>query len=292
MPSLRDMRRKIASVKSTQKITNTMKLVSAAKFRRAQEDILKLRPYAFRMHEMLSSLAMRAAEGVHPLLERREEKKILLVVVTSDRGLCGAFNTNILRKMEEFVAQKESEGKEVELLAIGKKARDYLARRAQYKVDQIKINLFLKRVRYDDAAMIADYLAEAYTSGKYDVIYAIYNEFKSAIRQEVVIEKLLPIEPMELREGDVPVDFIYEPSRDEVLKELLPLHLRTQVYRIFLESSASEHGARMTSMDNATKNAEDMIRKLTLQYNKARQAYITKELLEIVAGAEALKASS
>ncbi len=290
MASLRDMRRKIASVKSTQKITNTMKLVAAAKFRRAQMDILSLRPYAYRMHEMLSSLAMRASEGVHPLLERREEKRVLLVVVTSDRGLCGAFNTNILRRMETFVEEKKGEGKDVHLLLIGRKARDYVERRkGQFNVDNIYINLFLKRVRFEDAAMIADYLAESYVGGKYDAVYVLYNEFKSAIRQEVVVEQFIPIRPMELREGDVPVDFIYEPSRDEVLKELLPLHLRTQMYRVFLESAASEHGARMTSMDNATKNAEEMIRKLTLEYNKARQASITKELLEIVAGAEALK---
>ena len=290
MPSLRDMRRKIASVKSTQKITNTMKLVAAAKFRRAQMDILSLRPYAYRMHEMLSSLAVRAVEGVHPLLERRDEDKILLVVVTSDRGLCGAFNTNILRRMETFVAEKEREGKEVVLLLIGRKARDYVERRKdQYKVDKVYINLFLKRVRYEDAAMIADYLAEVYSSKRFDAVYVLYNEFKSAIRQDVIVERLLPIEPMELKEKDVPVDFIYEPSRDELLKELLPLHVRTQIYRVFLESAASEHGARMTSMDNATKNAEEMIRKLTLEYNKARQASITKELLEIVAGAEALK---
>ncbi len=290
MASLRDMRRKIASVKSTQKITNTMKLVAAAKFRRAQMDILSLRPYAYRMHEMLSSLAARAAEGVHPLLERREEKKILLVVVTSDRGLCGAFNTNILRRMEQFVEEKEAEGKEVGLLLIGRKARDYVERRRdRYNVEKIYINLFLKRVRFEDAAQIADYLAQSYISGRYDAVYVLYNEFKSAIRQEVVVEQFIPIKPMELREPDVPVDFIYEPSRDEVLSELLPLHLRTQMYRVFLESAASEHGARMTSMDNATKNAEEMIRKLTLEYNKARQASITKELLEIVAGAEALK---
>ncbi len=289
MVSLRDMRRKIASIKSTQKITNTMKLVAAAKFRRAQMDILSLRPYAYRMHEILSSLAMRATEGIHPLLEKREEKKLLLIVVTSDRGLCGAFNTNILRRMEAFLEEKEAEGKEVHLLLIGRKARDYASRRPHLKIDNVYINLFLKRARFEDAAMIADYAAEAFTSGKYDAIYAIYNEFKSAIRQDVVVERLIPIEPLELREGDVPVDFVYEPSRDAVLNELLPLHFRTQMYRIFLESSASEHGARMTSMDNATKNAEEMIRKLTLEYNKARQASITKELLEIVAGAEALK---
>ena len=289
MASLRDMRRKIASVKSTQKITNTMKLVAAAKFRRAQNDILNLRPYAYRMHEILSSLAARAVEGTHPLLTARQERKLLLVVVTSDRGLCGAFNTNILRRMETFVREKEDDGKEVELLLIGRKARDYVSRRSQYKVDKVYTDLFLKRPRYEDAAMIADYIAESYTSEKYDAVYVLYNEFKSAIRQDVVVERVIPIEPLELREGDVPVDFLYEPSRDKVLQELLPLYFRTQMYRVFLESAASEHGARMTSMDNATKNAEEMIKKLTLEYNKARQASITKELLEIVAGAEALK---
>ncbi len=289
MVSLRDMRRKIASVKNTQKITNTMKLVAAAKFRRAQIDILNLRPYAYRMHEILSSLAMRTGGEGHALLEEREEKKLLLVVVTSDRGLCGAFNTNILKRMESFLEEKEGEGKEVHLLLIGRKARDYAARRPYLKIDNTYINFFLKRVRFQDAVIVADYIVEVFSSGKYDAVYAIYNEFKSAIRQDVVVERLIPVEPLELREGDVPVDFIYEPSRDAILKELLPLHFRTQVYRIFLESSASELGARMTSMDNATKNAEEMIRKLTLEYNKARQASITKELLEIVAGAEALK---
>lgn len=288
MPSLRDMRRKIQAVKSTQKITNTMKLVSAAKFRRAQIDILNLRPYAYRMAEMMSSLALRAEPGVHKLLEEREEKKVLIMVVTSDRGLCGAFNTNILRKFESIYEEFTSAGKEVLVVPVGRKARDFFARRPTYKVVRSFSDVFLKKVRYEDALFIADFLVEEFLSGRCDAVYALYNEFKSAIRQEIVLDRLIPIKPMETEGYLSKIDFVYEPSKEEILEELLPLHFRTQVYRIFLESSASEHGARMTAMDNATKNAGELIRKLTLEYNKARQASITKELLEIVAGAEAL----
>ncbi|HDD53224.1 MAG TPA: ATP synthase F1 subunit gamma [Thermosulfidibacter takaii] len=286
--NLRDMRRKIASIKSTQKITNTMKLVAAAKFRRAQNDILLLRPYAYKMHEMASSLALRANPELHPLLAKREENKILLVVVTSDRGLCGAFNTNILSRAEEFVREKRQEGKEVFIVAIGRKARDYFKRRPEFQVVRVFVDFFLKRVEYNDAAMLAELVTAEYVNDKYDAVYVIYNEFKSAIRQDVTVERLLPIEPIEVREKEIVVDFIYEPSPQEILDELLPLHFKTQVYRVFLESYSSEQGARMTAMDNATKNAEEMIKTLTLQYNKARQASITKEILEVVAGAEAL----
>jgi len=282
------MRRKIASIKSTQKITNTMKLVAAAKFRRAQNDILLLRPYAYKMHEMASSLALRANPELHPLLAKREENKILLVVVTSDRGLCGAFNTNILSRAEEFVREKRQEGKEVFIVAIGRKARDYFKRRPEFQVVRVFVDFFLKRVEYNDAAMLAELVTAEYVNDKYDAVYVIYNEFKSAIRQDVTVERLLPIEPIEVREKEIVVDFIYEPSPQEILDELLPLHFKTQVYRVFLESYSSEQGARMTAMDNATKNAEEMIKTLTLQYNKARQASITKEILEVVAGAEAL----
>lgn len=290
MPSLRDMRRKIQAVKGTQKITNTMKLVSAAKFRRAQIDIINFRPYAYKMAEMMSSLALRAETGTHKLLEEREEKRILLMVVTSDRGLCGAFNSNILRKFEQIYNSLIGEGKEVHMLAVGRKGRDFFARRPQYKVVKAYTDLFLKRVRYEDACLIADHIVAEFMADKYDAVYALYNEFKSAIRQEVIFERIIPIKPMEVKEQSAKIDFIYEPSKTEILGELLPLHFRTQIYRIFLESSASEHGARMTAMDNATKNAAELIRKLTLEYNKARQASITKELLEIVAGAEALNA--
>ncbi|MGB9668442.1 MAG: ATP synthase F1 subunit gamma [Thermosulfidibacteraceae bacterium] len=290
MPSLRDMRRKIQAVKSTEKITNTMKLVSAAKFRRAQINILNLRPYAYRMAEVMSSLALRAEPGTHKLLESKEENRILVMVVTSDRGLCGAFNSNILRRFESIYNELVGQGKSVDIVAVGRKARDFFARRGQYKVVKVFTDLFLKNVKYEDVCLIADYLVEEFMADHYDAVYALYNEFKSAIKQEIIFEKLIPIKPMEVKEQTAKIDFIYEPSKDGILEELLPLHLRTQVYRIFLESSASEHGARMTAMDNATKNAGELIRKLTLEYNKARQASITKELLEIVAGAEALNA--
>ncbi len=287
--NLRDMRRKIASIQSTQKITNTMKLVAAAKLRRAQNDILLMRPYAYKMHEMASSLALRANPEMHPLLTQKEEGRVLLVVVTSDRGLCGAFNANILRKAEEFILEKEEGGREVFILTIGRKARDHFKRRPQYKVVRSFTDFFLKRVEYEQAATTAELITSEFVQGKYDAVYVIYNEFKSAIRQDVIVDRLLPIEPMEVREGEPTVDFIYEPSPQEILNDLLPLHFKTQVYRVFLESYASEQGARMTAMDNATKNAEELIRDLTLQYNKARQASITKEILEVVAGAEALK---
>ncbi len=286
--NLRDMRRKIASIKSTQKITNTMKLVAAAKFRRAQNDILLLRPYAYKMHEMASSLALRANPELHPLLAKKEEGRILLVVVTSDRGLCGGFNANILHRAERFVQEKGVEGREVFLVTVGRKVRDHFKRRPEYQVVRVFTDFFMKKVDYSDAAMLAELVTAEFVNGKYDAVYVIYNEFKSAIRQEVTVERLLPIEPMEVREKEVVVDFIYEPSPQEILNELLPLHFKTQVYRVFLESYSSEQGARMTAMDNATKNAEEMIDTLTLKYNKARQASITEEILEVVAGAEAL----
>jgi len=288
--NLRDMRRKISSIQSTQKITNTMKLVAAAKLRRAQDDILLMRPYAYKMHEMASSLALRANPDLHPLLAKKGEGRILLVVVTSDRGLCGAFNANILKRAEGFVEEKRGKGQEVSILTIGRKARDYFKRRHQYQVARTFVDFFIKRVEYDQAAMVAELVTAEFVKGKYDAVYVIYNEFKSAIRQDVTVERLLPIESMEVREGEPLVDFIYEPSPQEILDDLLPLHFKTQIYRVFLESYASEQGARMTAMDNATNNAEDLIKSLTLQYNKARQAAITKELLEVVAGAEALKA--
>ncbi len=286
--NLRDMRRKIASIKSTQKITNTMKLVAAAKFRRAQNDILLLRPYAYKMHEMASSLALRANPELHPLLAKKEEERILLLVVTTDRGLCGAFNVNILTRAEAFCKEKMAQGREVTLITVGRKARDHFKRRPEYKVEKSFVDFFLKRVDYNNAAMLAELVTAEFVSGKYDAVYVAYNEFKSAIRQEVRLERLLPIEPMEVREEESVVDFIYEPSPQKILDELLPLHFKTQMYRVFLESYASEQGARMTAMDNATKNAEEMIKTLTLEYNKARQASITKEILEVVAGAEAL----
>ena len=289
MASMRDIKRKISSVKSTQKITKTMYLVAGAKLRRAQESILQLRPYAFRMQEMIASLALRANPELHPLLAEREEvQNTCLVVVTADRGLCGAFNANILKRAEAFIRDEEAQGRKVELIVVGNRGIDFFSRRSQYKVVHTLGNIFSKTVRYEDGAQVADLITAKYVNGEWDAVSVVYNEFKSAIRQDVILEKLLPIVPMEAKEGELTVDYIYEPSPEEVLNELLPLYFRTEVFRVFLESAASEHAARMTAMDNATNNAEEVITNLTLIYNKARQAAITKEILEVVGGAEAL----
>ncbi len=289
MASMRDIKRKISSVKSTQKITKTMYLVAGAKLRKAQEAILQLRPYAFRMQEMIASLALRANPELHPLLAKREETShTCLVVVTADRGLCGAFNTNILKRAEAFVSDEEAQGRKVDLIVVGNRGVDFFARRPQYKVVHTLGDIFSKNVRYEDGAQVADLITAKYVKGEWDAVSVVYNEFKSAIRQDVILEKLLPIVPMEAKEGELAVDYIYEPSAEKVLDELLPLYFRTEIFRVFLESAASEHAARMTAMDNATNNAEEVINNLTLVYNKARQASITNEILEVVAGAEAL----
>jgi len=286
---MRDIKRKISSVKSTQKITKTMYLVAGAKLRRAQESILQLRPYAFRMQELIASLALRANPDLHPLLAEHEEAaNTCLVVVTADRGLCGAFNTNILKRAETFVKEEDAQGRKVDLIVVGNRGIDYFARRPQHKVVHTLGDIFSKTVKYEDSAQVADLITAKYVKGEWDSVSVVYNEFKSAIRQDVILEKLLPIVPMEAKEGELTVDYIYEPSPEEVLDELLPLYFRTEVFRVFLESAASEHAAMMTAMDNATNNAEEVITNLTLVYNKARQAAITNEILEVVGGAEAL----
>ncbi len=289
MASMRDIKRKIGSVKSTQKITKTMYLVAGAKLRKAQESILQLRPYAFRMQELIASLALRANPELHPLLAEREEKSTTcLVVVTADRGLCGAFNANILKKAETFIKEVEAQGQKVDLVVVGNRGKDYFSRRPQYHVVHTLGDIFSKNVKYEDGAQVADLITAKYINGEWDSVSVVYNEFKSAIRQDVILEKLLPIVPMEAKEGEITVDYLYEPSPEKVLNELLPLYFRTEIFRVFLESAASEHAARMTAMDNATTNADEVISTLTLVYNKARQAAITNEILEVVSGAEAL----
>jgi F-type H+-transporting ATPase subunit gamma len=286
MPSLKDIRKRIASVKSTQQITKAMKMVAAAKLRRAQTAITEARPLAQKLLEVLSSLAARAGGAeAHPLLARREEKSILVLVLTSDRGLCGAFNSNISRRAERFHEEKTREGLSVTFSVVGRKGRDYLKRR-KYGLSREYMNV-LNALRYERAEEIAHDLIEDYTAANLDAVYLVYNEFKSAIAQRVTVEKLLPIEPLEGVEN--PVDYLYEPSKEELLGYALPRHVAAQIWRALLESVASEHGARMTAMEAATSNAGDMIAQLTLSYNRARQAAITKELMEIVSGAEALK---
>ena len=285
MPNLRDIRTRIRSIKNTQQLTYTMKLVSATKLRRAQEQILSARPYARRMLQVLNSLATRASSESHPLLLRREENKVEVVIITSDRGLCGGFNANILKAGKAELERWA--GKDVSVTAVGKKGRDFLRRRRVPMRREI-VDVF-RKVSYAHAAELARDLLQRYVSLERDAIYLVYNEFKSAIQQRVVVEKLLPIEKLPEAEKLEPVDYLYEPGQAEIFSQLLPKHVEVQVYRALLESAAAEQGARMSAMDSATKNAAELIDGLTLNMNKVRQAGITKEILEVVAGAAALE---
>jgi F-type H+-transporting ATPase subunit gamma len=295
MPTLRDIRRRITSVKSTQQITRAMKLVAAAKLRRAQERILEARPYSYKLGEVVSSLALRSPRGLHPLLVTHEESeevrgtRKLLVVVSGDRGLCGAFNSNIIRRSVEWLRTQEDDPEVgLILIVVGRKVRDYYRRRGQYAVRSEFANVF-NLLAYSHAAQIGQDIIRAYTEGEADEVQLIYNEFKSAVSQRVVVEQLLPIRPPAVSEDTPAVEFLFEPSPAAVLESLLHKHVEVQIYRALLESLAAEYGARMTAMENATRNAAEMIDLLTLQFNKARQERITKELLEIVGGAEALR---
>jgi F-type H+-transporting ATPase subunit gamma len=290
VPSLRDIRNRIGSVKSTRQITKAMKMVSAAKLRRAQDAILKTRPYAQLLEQTLGRVAARAAADevvAHPLLAPRAQRTAEVVVITSDRGLAGGFNANIARRTQRFVVENADRYERIQLATIGRKGRDYFrARRLEVRKDFTGVHANLA---YQKAEAIAVEYTERYLSGEVDAVFLAYNEFKSAISQKPVVAQLLPIEtPPDAGEG-ASIDFKYEPSREALLRDLLPRHVAMQVWRALLESAASEHGARMSAMESATKNAEEMIASLTLQYNRARQAYVTKELMEIVSGAEALK---
>ena len=288
MPSLKDIRRRIGSVKSTQKITRAMKLVAAAKLRRAQENIVAARPYAEELHELISELALRSEADDHPLLAVRPPRRVMLVVLTSDRGLCGAFNTNILRTAVNYRRDNADKHDEIKLAVVGRKGRDYLKYR-NIEIDRyfpgLDVGSALKGAKEISDVIISDFLNTGL-----DMVFVLYNEFKSAMSQEITVEQVLPIVPMEVDESEgAAVDFVYEPDKISLLETLMPMYVEVEVYRAALESTASEFGARMTAMENATNNANDMIASLSLEYNKARQASITKELLEIVSGAEALK---
>ena len=290
MATLRDIQRRIRSVQSTQKITRAMKLVAAAKLRRAQERILAARPYANKMAELLGNLVSAADAqdgGGHPLLEQREGPRRQIVIITADRGLAGAFNSNVLRNSLAFI--RASNTAEVTLVVVGRKARDFYRRR-QWTVKQDLVG-FWDRLAYSHAAELADYFMRQYLDHEVDEVVLIYNEFRSVAVQRPVRQQLLPI-PRTAGEGEgtaEAVDYIYEPGPQAILGDLLPRHVRMQVFRALMESLAGEYGARMTAMEAATKNAKEMIDILTIQYNKARQEKITKELLDIVGGAEALK---
>jgi F-type H+-transporting ATPase subunit gamma len=289
MSNLKAIRKRINSVKSTRKITRAMKMVAAARLRRAQQHITQMRPYAIRTFEVLSSVAARVqeAEAVHPLLARREIKKVLFVILTSDRGLAGAFNANINKRAFQFARELEAEGKEVSLAVIGRKGRDYFRRR-DFNIPHEFPKVF-ENVSVGKASEIGAVIIGEYVRSDLDAVYLVYNEFKSAIRQQVVLEQILPIVPRKIEEGENTAEFIYEPDKMTLLNRLLPMYVDVEIYRALLESIASEHGARMTAMEAATTNASDMISRLTLGYNRARQAAITKELMEIIGGAEALK---
>ena len=288
MPSLRDIKRKITSVKKTQQITKAMKMVAAAKLRRAQERVIAARPYSRKMLSVIANLAGRVERAQHPLLAKREPKKVKLVVLTSDRGLCGAYNTNILRKAVEATKQFKAEGKEVRVNVVGRKGRDFFRKRSQYSLGKVWSELGM--IDYSKAADVGKNIVERFVAGETDEVYLLYNEFKSVMQQKVTLEKLLPVEPPTEEDPFMAaVDYLYEPSAEAILGSILPKHIEVQVYRSMLESQASEMGARMTAMDSATRNAKDMIERLTLKFNKQRQAAITKEISEIVGGAEALK---
>ena len=292
MPNLIDIRRRIRSVKSTQQITKAMKMVAASKLRRSQERVVAARPYARTLGATLASVAGRlpAREDgapAHPLLAQREEKTVVLVVVTGDKGLCGAFNTNVNRVAGAFVREKRSAGVEVSLVTLGRKACDFWKRRT-VPVLEARPGLF-QRFGYETAAEVARSLAARFTGGEVDAVHVVYNEFRSVISQVVGLKRLLPIELGELEATEAGADYLYEPGPDVILGRLLPRHVEFQLFRILLESNAAENAARMTAMESATKNAGEMIDSLTLTYNRARQAKITKELIEIVSGAEALK---
>ena len=291
MPSLRDIRRRIGSVKSTQQITKAMKMVAAAKLRRAQESITRARPYALLLEQALNRIASRAAAdetAAHPLLEARPGRVAEVVVISSDRGLAGGFNSNVVRRAQRFLVETAGSYEEVLFTTIGRKGRDALrARRISVRKDFPGVH---GKLSFEKAHEIAAEFSARYLAGEVDAVYLLFNEFKSAISQAVRLKQFLPIEtePASVAAA-ASVDFLYEPSRAELLADLVPRHLDVQVWRALLDSAASEHGARMTAMEAATKNATEMIAALSLQYNRARQAYITKELMEIVSGAEALK---
>jgi F-type H+-transporting ATPase subunit gamma len=291
MPSLKDLKTRINSVKSTQKITSAMKMVAAAKLRRAQDSAERGRPYADRMQQIINSLAAKADPSSAPqlLVGNGQDKTHLLVVVSADRGLCGGFNGVITRQTRNEVARLRGEGKTVKLIMVGRKSADSLRRELGDSYIEALEGIQGTSVAFADAASIGDKVRAGFEAGEFDVCTVIFNKFKSAISQEVTLKKLIPAEVDEAAPaGDQSVSYEYEPEEDELLAAVLPRNISTQIYSALLESSAAELAARMTAMDNATRNAGDLIDRLTLVYNRTRQATITKELIEIISGAEAV----
>jgi F-type H+-transporting ATPase subunit gamma len=291
MASLRDIRKRIRSVKSSEKITKAMKMVAASKLRRAQEEVRKSRAFATGLEHLVSNVAKRsesAGEPAHPLLvDKPVKKRVEILVLTSDRGLCGAFNSNIIRRAQRFLLEMQPHYDEIRISTLGKKGFD--AFRRERRPIRTNYTGVLDRPNYLKAAEIAHEVCDAYLRDELDAVFIVYNEFRSAISQQVVVKQLLPVMPAKEAEVGSSVEFLYEPNQEALLSELLPRYFATGLFQTFLESVASEYGARMTAMDNATRNAKEMNAALTLQYNRVRQAAITKELMEIIGGAEALK---
>jgi F-type H+-transporting ATPase subunit gamma len=281
MANIRDIRRRIRSAKNIQQITRAMKFVSAARLRKAQDRVIAARPYARQMVAVLNSVATRVPEQAHPLLARRGEHRIELVVITADRGLCGAYNTNIIRHTLEFLTQHSD--RKVELNILGKRARDFFRRRP-YAVRHEAIGV-LQKPSFADAAAIAKDLIDEFVKDELDQVWLVYNEFKSVVQQRVVVEPLLPIQRLEHPDDSGRLEYLYDEPPEKIFSNLLPRHVEAQIFRALLEASASEHGARMSAMEAATNNAAEMIEGLTLYANKVRQAGITKELIEVVSGA-------
>ena len=291
MANLRDIKTRIKGVQNTQQITNAMKMVAAAKLRRAQENVINARPYARQISSLLSDLVSEDLTAENHFISSRKINSVAVVVVSADRGLCGAFNTNLIREAVRYINEElNSENIEAHLFCIGKKGFEYFNKR-NYSVFGKRIGLF-SSLGYNSVPSIYEELIEGYSDGKYDKVIIVYNEFKSIISQRIVVEQFLPI-PLNDNNNEgikkATKDYIFEPNQKYIFDYLLPKHLKAQLWRILLESNASEQGAKMTAMDNATTNAKELIRTLTIKYNKERQAAITKEILEIVSGANALK---
>ncbi len=313
MPSLKAIRKRIISVRSTQKITRAMKMVAGARLNRAQQRITELRPYAIKTQEVLGAItassraasvqdAALAAQGVpaeaelvlerplHPFLVERAERRVMLVILTSDRGLCGAFNTNINKRAEREWKSRVEQGQDVRMVVIGRKGRDYMTRRSAPGLQYLPG--VWEKLALETAQRVGKQILEPFVKGEVDSIYLVYNEFKSAVTQQVVVERLLPVRPAaegEQTDAAAATEFIFEPTREALLDVLAPMYVDISILRALYESMASEFGAKLTAMDAATKNAKEMVDRLTLQYNRARQAAITKELMEIIGGSEALK---
>jgi len=285
--ALSDIKRKVTAVEKTKQITRAMNMVAAAKLKAAQMKMENFRPYAIKLRQVMEDLSERVDTRIHPLLSTRDARTIRIIVMTSDKGLCGGFNSNIIRKTERFIAEQKKEGREVSLITVGKKGRDHFRKRATV------ISEYLEISKRDGVATAVDILGDAipaFIEEECDALYLVYSEFKNIASQRPEMVRLLPLSSMESDddEGVRKADYVYEPTEEELLDHLIPLYLRSLILKGLLETTAGEHGARMVAMDNATNNCDELIESLTLQFNKARQAAITNELMDIVGGTEAL----